>query len=194
MNNSVPSQADNRRLKGAMAEVYEWLEAVAFALAIVVLLFTFIFRIVSVSGDSMLPTLQDANRVLVSCLFYTPKENDIVIIVNPEDAEYNKPLVKRVIATGGQYIQIVDGVAYVDGDPKVIPGLESILNAGNAFDFTEPVFVPEGYVFVMGDNRNNSLDSRDARIGLVDVNRIIGKVQFRIYPFDKFGKVGMPND
>ncbi len=190
MNNSVPSQEnDNRRLKGTIAEVYEWLEAVAFALAIVVLLFTFVFRIVSVSGDSMLPTLQDENRVLVSCLFYTPKENDIVIIVNPADAEYNKPLVKRVIATGGQYIQIADGIAYVDGSPRIIDGLEQILNAGNAFDFTEPVYVPEGYVFVMGDNRNNSLDSRDARIGLVDVNYIIGEVQFRIYPFDKFGGV-----
>lgn len=190
MNNAVPSQEnDGRRAGGAMSEVYEWLESIAFALAIVVLLFTFVFRIVSVSGDSMLPTLQDENRVLVSCLFYHPEQNDIVIIVNPADAGYNKPLVKRVIALGGQYVQIIDGVVYVDGDAKIIDGLEEILSPGNAFDFSQPVLVPEGYVFVMGDNRNNSLDSRDARIGFVDVNYIIGKVQFRIFPFDKFGGI-----
>jgi len=191
MNNTVAQNntEDRRKLKGAMAEVYEWLEAIAFALAIVVLLFTFVFRIVSVSGSSMEPTLHNENRVLVSCLFYTPAENDIVIIVNPEDAEYNKPLVKRVIAVGGQTIQIVDGIAYVDGQPKIIDGLDTMMNSGNAFDFSSPVYVPEGYVFVLGDNRNDSLDSRDARIGMVNVNYIIGKVQFRIFPFDQFGGV-----
>ena len=188
-NNAVRASEEAPRLKGAISEIYEWLEAIAFALAIVVLLFTFVFRIVSVSGDSMLPTLQDENRVLVSCLFYTPKENDIVIIVNPADAEYNKPLVKRVIATGGQYVQIVDGVVYVDGEAKIIDGLEMIMNPGTAFDFSEPVYVPEGYVFVLGDNRNNSMDSRDPRIGFVNENYIIGEVQFRIFPFDKFGTI-----
>lgn len=191
MNNTAATNStnDRRKLKGAIAEVYEWIEAIAFALAIVVLLFTFVFRIVSVSGRSMEPTLHDKNRVLVSCLFYTPAENDIIIIVNPEDAEYNKPLVKRVIATGGQSIQIVDGVVYVDGEAKIIDGLETILNPGSAFDFSQPVYIPEGYVFVLGDNRNDSLDSRDPRIGLVDVNYIIGKVNFRIFPFDQFGTI-----
>ncbi len=189
-NTAAPRPADDRRkLKGAMAEVYEWLEAITFALAIVVLLFTFVFRIVSVSGSSMEPTLHNENRVLVSCLFYTPEENDIVIIVHPEDAEYNKPLVKRVIAVGGQSVQIVDGVVYVDGQPRIIDGLETILNPGTAFDFSQPVYVPEGYVFVLGDNRNDSLDSRDPRIGMVDTRYIIGKVQFRIFPFDQFGGV-----
>lgn len=191
MNNTAATNStnDRRKLKGAIAEVYEWIEAIAFALAIVVLLFTFVFRIVSVSGRSMEPTLHDKNRVLVSCLFYTPAENDIIIIVNPEDAEYNKPLVKRVIATGGQSIQIVDGVVYVDGEAKIIDGLETIQNPGSAFDFSQPVYIPEGYVFVLGDNRNDSLDSRDPRIGLVDVNYIIGKVNFRIFPFDQFGTI-----
>ncbi len=189
-NTAAPANPDERRrLKGAMAEVYEWLEAIAFALAIVVLLFTFVFRIVSVSGESMEPTLHDENRVMVSCLFYTPEENDIVIIVHPEDAAYNKPLVKRVIAVGGQSVQIVDGIVYVDGIPKIIEGLESINNPGSAFDFSEPVVVPEGFVFVLGDNRNNSLDSRDPRIGMVDEHYIIGKVMLRIYPFDQFGGV-----
>ena len=191
MNNTAAQKPadDRRKLKGAMAEVYEWLEAITFALAIVVLLFTFVFRIVSVSGESMEPTLHNGNRVLVSCLFYTPAENDIVIIVNPEDAEYNKPLVKRVIAVGGQSVQIVDGVVYVDGQPRIIDGLETILNSGTAFDFSQPVYVPEGYVFVLGDNRNDSLDSRDPRIGMVDTHYIIGKVQFRIFPFDQFGSI-----
>lgn len=191
MNNSVsqPNNDDRRKLKGAAAEVYEWLEAIAFALAIVVLLFTFVFRIVGVSGESMEPTLHDENRVLVSCPFYTPKENDIVIIVAPIGDDYNKPLVKRVVATGGQSIQIVDGVVYVDGAPKIIDGLETIQNPGSAFDFSSPVYVPEGYVFVLGDNRNDSLDSRDPRVGMIDTRYIIGKVQFRIFPFDEFGSV-----
>ena len=191
----VPAaKKDEPRLSGFASEAYEWLEAIAFALAIVVLIFTFIFRIVSVDGTSMTPTLQDKDRVLVSSMFYTPEDGDIIIIA-PSNNSVNEPLVKRVIATGGQYIQIVDGVAYV-GDtadtmqPYIIVGLEAMNSSGDWIDFSTPMLVPEGKVFVLGDNRNDSLDSRSSRVGLIDEDYVIGKVILRIYPFNTFGKIG----
>ena len=195
MNNKVFVVKEEPR-SGFAAELFEWLEAIAFALAIVVLLFTFVLRIVSVDGASMNPTLDNEDRILVRNIFYTPEENDIVILVAPVGDDYNKPLVKRVIAVGGEYIQIVDGVAYVgptedNMTPRTIPYLEDISRDryGDMYDFSSPVYVPEGSVFVMGDNRNNSLDSRDRRLGIVDNRYVLGKVIFRIYPFDSFGKI-----
>lgn len=196
MNNAYTQSADEQRQSGFASELFEWLEAIAFALAIVVLLFTFVLRIVSVDGTSMTPTLQNEERILVRNILYTPEENDIVILVAPVGDDYNKPLVKRVVAVGGEYIQIIDGVVYVGWTednlaPREINGLEKINidRYGDMYDFSSPVYVPEGNVFVMGDNRNNSLDSRDRRLGIVDERFILGKVIFRIYPFDQFGKI-----
>ncbi len=190
------NKQEERRLSGFASELYEWLEAIAFALAIVVLLFTFVMRIVSVDGFSMMPTLQNENRILVRSIFYTPDNDDIVIIVAPVGDDNNKPLVKRVIATENQYIQIIDGVAYVGDtpdtlEPKTIEGVELIDREryGDAYDFSSPVQVEKDHVFVMGDNRNDSLDSRDSRLGMVHERYILGKVIFRIFPFNEFGKI-----
>ncbi len=179
---------NNQKSTGFVVEVYEWLEAVAFALALVVIMFTFVFRIVSVSGPSMQPTLHSGDRIVLSNLFYTPKNGDIVVITQP-NSHNNEPLIKRVIAVEGQTIDI-----NADTDTVTVDGvklnetytLEQDLNrAGEAYDF--PITIPEGKVFVMGDNRNDSFDSRDPGLGMVDEKYIMGKAIFRIYPFESVG-------
>lgn len=194
MDEKKSAESGALQFKGIWAELYEWLEAIAFALAIVVLLFTFVFRIVRVDGDSMTPTLQNENRVLVNRLMREPEENDIVIVVMPEDAAYNKTLIKRVVAVGGEYIQILDGTVYVgetpeNMTPRRIVGLPEITVLGNAHDWSSPVLVPEDCVFVMGDNRNDSLDSRDTRVGFIPKERLLGNVILRMYPVSEFGTV-----
>ena len=169
------------------SELFEWLETIAIALVAVVLLFTFVFRIVGVDGDSMMDTLYDGDRLIVSHLFYKPKAGDIVIITQPNAV--NKPLVKRIVALGGQTvdIDIERGLVYVDGEvidePYIKEPTVRIPNPPIQFPYT----VPEGKVFVMGDNRNNSLDSRSTAVGPIDERYILGKAVFRIFPLNRFG-------
>ena len=173
---------------GVMVEVYEWLEAIAFALAIVVILFTFVFRVVSVSGPSMQPTLYTQDRIVLNSIFFTPQNGDIVVITQPNSHD-NEPLIKRVVAVEGQTIDIdfVNGIVYVDEIPLDEPYVNELTY--DREDFEGPVEVPEGCVFVMGDNRNNSTDSRRVTIGCVDTRYIMGKVIFRILPLNKMGAI-----
>lgn len=191
MNENIVENNEEKKSTGFVVEIYEWLEAIAFALAIVVILFTFIFRIVSVSGPSMQPTLHSDDRIVLSSLFYTPQNGDIVVITQPNSHD-NEPLIKRVIAVEGQTIDIdaetnsvtVDGVKLNESYT-----LEQELNSsGNAYEY--PITIPKGKVFVMGDNRNDSFDSRDAGLGMVDEKYIMGKAVFRIYPFESVGGLG----
>ena len=190
---NVNSGNDSRELTGFTAEIYEWLEAIAFALAIVVLLFTFVFRVVGVSGSSMESTLYNGDRLLINSLFYKPERGDVVIAVT--DNEYTEgPLVKRVIGIAGDKIEYdastgavtvngerLDETAYIDD--------ENIGGKSSSFDGVDSVTVPEGYVFLMGDNRRISFDSRDKRLGAISEDDILGKVIFRIYPFGNVGKL-----
>ena len=171
----------------AGAELYDWFQSIITALLICVLAFVFLFRVIGVIGTSMVPTLSDDDKVITSNLFYRPKYGDIVVLRQSSFDE--KPIVKRVIATGGQTIDIdfEAGTVYVDG-----AALDEGYVAEPTFrklNFEGEVTVPEGSIFVMGDNRNGSTDSRDSRIGFVDTRDIIGKVIFRILPIDKFGSV-----
>lgn len=166
-------------------EIYDWMQSLVFALIICIIVFVFIFRIVDVSGDSMNPTLLNGDKLVVSDVFYKPKQGDIVIF--RKDEYKAEAFVKRVIATEGQTIEIDfdRGRVYVDGERLDEPYIAEPTH--NQLDFQGPQTVPEGCVFVMGDNRNASSDSRRAQIGMVDERLIVGKVLLRVFPFDSIG-------
>jgi len=168
-------------------DLYDWVSAGLFALVVVVLLMTFCFRLVNVDGSSMLQTLQDGNKVIVMGLDYKPSVGDIIVISH--GAELDKALVKRIIAVEGQTVDINSETGEVIVDNVVID--EPYINGKTVAegDMEFPLKVEEGTVFVLGDNRPISKDSRYKEVGLIDVESIIGKVQLRIYPFNEFGKV-----
>ena len=169
-------------------DTYDWIQCLISALIICVLLFVFVIRVVDVRGTSMWPTLQNGDKMLVSDLFYKPKQGDIVVF-KKDEYDPDKALVKRVIAVEGQEVNIdfANGLVYVDGE--VIE--EAYINEATQkkLDFIGPQTVPEGCVFVMGDNRNASTDSRDARLGCVDTRYIMGRVYFTLFPVKNIGVV-----
>lgn len=173
--------------EGAISGFFDWIRCILFAISIVVICLTFVFRLVDVDGTSMESTLESKDKVIVTNLFYTPKDGDIIVISH--GAEYSKPIIKRVIATEGQTIKldyendriIVDGVVLDE------PYINDSTFEGNYGDYAIPEVVPKGKVFVMGDNRRVSLDSRRTEIGLIDVENVIGKAQFVAFPFNDFG-------
>lgn len=171
-----------------LTEAFDWVETFVTALVFVVILFTFVFRVVTVDGRSMQQTLQDKEKLLLSSVEYTPQCGDIIVLQKLDYFSY--PLVKRVIATEGQTVDIDFDTWKVTVDGKVID--EPYVNfeegksmARGALEY--PLTVSEGHVFVMGDNRNHSSDSR--HFGQVDSRQILGKVLIRLLPINKFGKV-----
>lgn len=172
------------RPDGALSVCYDWLSSFIAALLCVVLLFTFVFRVVRVSGNSMLPTLQDGDMLIISDVLYTPKTGDIVVVQVPT-YKNGLPLIKRVIATEGQKVKIdfktwsvtVDGVKLDESYIKYMEGF-----AMDRHNCPTEFVVEEGKVFLMGDNRNDSNDSRNSAIGQVDTRCILGKVIFRLSP------------
>ncbi len=179
MNETWP-EIKKRKMKERRGEVFDWVQSLVVALLVCVLVFTFAVRIVSVSGTSMLDTLHNNDRIVISNLFYTPKQGDIVVLRKTTFSD--EPIVKRVIAKGGQTVNIdfEAGVVYVDGvaldEPYILEPTR------RRIDFEDETLVPDGCVFVMGDNRNGSTDSRDLRIGCVDERLIIGKALFLLIP------------
>ncbi len=161
------------------SNLYDWVNSIIVAVIAVVILLTFFFRLIDVDGTSMEPTLINTDKVIVSELFYTPDNGDVVVISHGE--EYDKPLIKRVIATEGQSVRIDfdNNAVYVDGVLIDEPYIQGNTIRGDA---EIPEVVPQGKVFVLGDNRPVSLDSRYHEVGLIDVDSIIGKAQFVIIP------------
>ena len=179
-------------------EFLEWIEVLCSALVLVVVIFTFIFRIATIDGESMLYTLEHGDKVVISNLNYKPAEGDIVVVSrnaeNTLKAEItsNEPIIKRVIAVGGQTVDIDFAIGTVFIDGKALE--EDYLGSPtyDKYDVDFPIYVPEGYIFIMGDNRGNSMDSRDSRIGeggLVDERYVLGRAVYRFMPFDKIGKL-----
>ena len=160
-------------------EMYELLESIIIAVVFVVLLFTLIFRIFVVSGPSMKPTLMDGDRIVVSNLFYTPGQGDIICFSKPEYKD--EVLVKRVIAVAGQTVDISsDKRVTVDGEALDEDYLIDVDTDRATLDL--PYTVEPGKLFVMGDNRPESYDSRYTRIGTIEVNNVLGRLILRIFP------------
>ena len=182
--------------KGIIGEVFEWLEAVVFSLCLVVIIFTFIFRIVGVDGTSMFPTLNNKDRVVITNFFWKPKQNDIVVVTQPNSLNpksKNEPLIKRIIAKEGQTVEFDFELGTVKVDGVLLD--EPFINDGKTtlqgdLESKAQVVVEKGKVFVMGDNRNNSKDSRFSEIGQIDTRYLLGKAVFRLYPFDSVGTLG----
>lgn len=172
-------------------EAYDWVESAISALVFVVLVFLFAGMVISVNGASMETTLYDSERLVCTKMYREPRYMDIVVVTNPE-LEHN-PLIKRVIAGPGQTIDFdrENARVLVDGVPLEEPYIngEMIVHLWGNED-AYPMTVPEGHAYIMGDNRNNSWDSRIPEVGPVDQRYILGRVVYRIMPYDKMGVPG----
>lgn len=193
-------------------ELYDWSEALVTSLVFVILVFALIVRIIGVEGSSMEPTLHDGDKVLLTNMFYEPQRGDVVVFTkkglgleelhrspSSETGSHNngdlrefipyyqkvedQPLVKRIIATEGETVDInmETGKVSVNGEVLEEDYIKDVIRIDP--DMIFPAVVPEGCVFVMGDNRNNSLDSRSDKVGFIDKRYILGHVIARIYPF-----------
>ena len=166
----------------ARMEIYDWMQCIVSAIICGIFIFVFIGRTIGVDGRSMLQTLHNNDRVIMSNLFYTPKKGDIVVFQAQSESFGGTPLVKRVIAVEGQTIDIdfSTGDVFIDGIKQTEPYINELTH--NRLDFDGPLTIKAGHIFVMGDNINSSSDSRDSRVGMVDIRNVLGKVLFIVIP------------
>ena len=171
--------------------VLEWYEALISAALVLVLVFSFFFRIIQVDGSSMVPTLVNGDKLIVLGAGYTPQRGDVVIV--DSYTSYGKPLVKRVIAKGGDTISIDYDAGTVEVNGELLQedyiAAPTHLGYDVEFPYTVPEAVPRGDLWVMGDNRNESLDSRSSYVGCIDERDILGKVLLCFLPVSDFGVV-----
>lgn len=187
---------DEKQSGSVYQEFYDWITFIFSCVLCFVILFTLLVGVITVDGDSMLPTLQNKNMLLVTDVGYTPQYEDIVIVYAPnlyskQTNEYGKTIVKRVIGLPGDKIRIDfgKGIVYRNGEALDEPYTNTLTTVQQNFPNNKEVIVPENRIFVLGDNRNSSKDSRSYDIGMIDVRYVIGKSLFRVWPFDKLGAV-----
>ncbi len=193
--------------KTPVREVFDWVEIIALSLSFVLLMFSYVARQARVEGGSMRETFHDGESIIISNMFYKPKQNDIVVFQVPNSPLTQEPIIKRVIAVAGQtvYIDFEKWAVYVYDDASLTvdqvlatvhpldePYIEAmrgtmdshtVMNGKNSYGgYTYPLTIEKGKLFCMGDNRNGSTDSRWTILGPVDERYVLGKVLFRIYP------------
>ncbi len=205
---------DTEKKGNIVRDIVEIAESTLITVFVIVLIFTFILHPVNIVGRSMVPTLNssyegvraennETDKVLMNTVFFNVKYGDILVIDKDKnylldengnvyeptlDPPINECIIKRVIAVGGQTVDLRDGKVYVDGEALNEPYIaeNSTTDDLGAFTGQYPVTVPEGYYFVMGDNRNHSTDSRARSVGLVKKDQIYGKAIVKYSPLDEF--------
>lgn len=200
-----PSET-NKSGNKLLGDIVEIIESTLITVFVIVMIFTYILHPVNVVGTSMIDTLQDNDRIFMTTVYTDISYGDIVVIDNDmaylldennniverniDGSSLKECIIKRVIATGGQTVEIIPetGDVIVDGKTLDEPYIKEKLRNGGVFDY--PITVPEGYFFVMGDNRNGSSDSRNPDIGLIKKDQIYGKAVVRYAPLSKFRYLG----
>ncbi|MCM2676727.1 signal peptidase I [Alkalicoccobacillus plakortidis] len=165
-----------------------WVKAIVIAILLAVIIRTFLFTSYEVRGESMLPTAHEGELFIINKLNYQfgePNHDDLIVFHATQSEDY----IKRVIGLPGDTIRVESDVLYINDEPVEEPYLDDVKPGPGKYteDFDE-VFVPEGHVFVMGDNRPSSLDSR--RIGFISEDQIVGKVDLRFWPLSEFTFMG----
>ncbi|MGX8702679.1 signal peptidase I [Caproiciproducens sp.] len=187
---SAESPDDRKTPDRVVSGCYEWMEALIPALLVMTAVFAFLFRIITVNGPSMQPNFTNGYKVFVSCFDRTFSLGDVVV-VDAKATALHEVIIKRVIATQGQTVDIdfqtgtvfVNGVA-LDESAYIKNGITK-----SQYDLRFPRTVPKGQVFLLGDNRRLSDDSRSSDVGMVDQRYIIGKVETILIPYGKFGTI-----
>lgn len=179
------AEKEEEQDESTAAMLYDWVDALVYALIAIVLIFTLVIRMTGVVGTSMVPTLQDGDKLIISNLTSAPKPGDIVVVTKKSFRD--EPIVKRVIATAGQTVLMDydEGKVYVDGVEEHFVNTATTRRG----DLEFPLYVPEGFIFVLGDNRNGSTDSRFSEVGLIDERMVLGKALFRVFPLNSIGTI-----
>ncbi len=186
----APQEDPEEKKESLKSDLYFWVQPLSLSLVLLVVVFTFVGRLTRVEGTSMVPTLHNNDLMLVQSIGYEPQPGDVVVLRKTQFMEAQ--VVKRVIAVGGQHVRVDydTHLVYVDGVPLNEPYIKEIMEDPRHADLSVlDVTVPEGSIYVLGDNRNNSSDSRNIRLGTVDTRYVLGRVLWVIFPFSSFGPV-----